>query len=67
MELGPLVTAAGHRHVRADAASLPSELAAAIGGPGLTVLELRTDRARNVELHRAAAAQVQRVLAGLRR
>ena len=66
IELGPLVTAAGHRHARVDAGSLRHELVAAIGGTGLTILELRTDRARNVELHRAVAAEVQRALTGIR-
>ena len=61
--IGPLVEAAGHRHVAVDARSLADELRAAIGAPGLTVLELRTDRARNVELHRAATAAVAAILA----
>ncbi len=52
---GPIVEALGHRHRLVDHRSLADALAEAIGQPGLTVLELRTDRARNVELHRAAA------------
>jgi 2-succinyl-5-enolpyruvyl-6-hydroxy-3-cyclohexene-1-carboxylate synthase len=63
IEIGPLVEAAGHRHVRVDGHSLAGTLAASLGQPGLTVLELRTDRERNVALHRDAAAAVARVLA----
>ena len=61
--IGPLVEAAGHRHVAVDGASLAGELATSLDAPGLTVLELRTDRARNVELHRAVAATVAEALA----
>jgi len=67
IDIGPLVTAAGHRHLAVDGgAGLGSALAASLGQPGLQVIELRTDRARNVELHRAAAADVRRALAALR-
>ena len=52
---GPIVEAVGHRHQLVDHRSLKGALRDAIGQPGLTVLELPTDRARNVELHRAAA------------
>lgn len=52
---GPIVEAVGHRHRPVDHRSLAGALVAAIAQPGLTVLELPTDRARNVELHRDAA------------
>jgi 2-succinyl-5-enolpyruvyl-6-hydroxy-3-cyclohexene-1-carboxylate synthase len=52
---GPIVEAVGHRHLVVDHRSLAGALREAVGQPGLTVLELSTDRARNVELHRAAA------------
>lgn len=67
VEIGPLVVAAGHRHVPVDHRTLCDELRAAVEArqPGLTVLELRTDRARNVELHRAAAAAVVNALGSL--
>jgi 2-succinyl-5-enolpyruvyl-6-hydroxy-3-cyclohexene-1-carboxylate synthase len=65
IEAGPIVTALGHRHELVDGRSLAAALAASIGRPGLTVLELRTDRARNVELHRSAAATVATALSGL--
>ena len=44
-------------------ADLEAAIRDSIGRPGVRVLELRTDRARNVELHRAAAAAVQQALA----
>ena len=62
IETGPIVEAMGHRHERVDARSLPAALRAAVGRTGVTVLELRTDRARNVELHRAASAAVAAAL-----
>jgi len=62
IEIGPLVVAAGHRHLEVTGAGLAGALGAAIDTPGLTVLELRTDRTRNVELHRAAADAAQRAL-----
>lgn len=65
IDIGALVRGAGHRHVAADGRSLPGALASAIGEPGLTVVELTTDRARNVELHRDVGAAVQRALAGV--
>lgn len=65
IEIGPLVAAAGHRHVPVAPDGLAAALAEHLGTPGLTVLELRSDRARNVELHRAAAAAVQRTLGEL--
>ena len=65
IDAGPITTALGHRHRLVDARTLASSMADAAGTPGLTVLELRTDRARNVELHRAAAAAVANVLAHL--
>ena len=65
IEAGPIVAALGHRHQLVDARSLEPALAKAIPTPGLTVLELRTDRTRNVELHRGAAAAVATALAAL--
>lgn len=58
VDVGPIVTALGgeYRSVR------PKDLAAALvdsfGRPGVLVLGFRTDRDRNVELHREAAAIV---------
>ncbi len=55
---GPIVEAVGHRHGWWTSGSLATALTQPSGSPGLTVLELPTDRARNVELHRAVAAVV---------
>lgn len=62
IEIGPLVEAAGHRHLEVNGTGLAGALGAAIGTPGLAVLELRTDRTRNVELHRAAADAARRAV-----
>lgn len=59
---GPLVEALGAEHRRVGAVDLPDALAASIGAPGMHVLELRTERARNVALHREAAAAVRAAL-----
>ena len=55
----------GGRHLPlpARAGEMREAIAGAVGSPGLTVLELRTDRDRNVELHRELWAGVA---AGLR-
>ena len=62
LDFGPLTLALGARHVTVDQATLATELRAAVQRPGLDVLHLRTARARNVELHRAAQAAVARAL-----
>ena len=58
LDLGPVVTALGAEHVVVLAAELRGVLVDSIARPGVQVLHLRTDRTRNVELHRAAAAAV---------
>ncbi len=65
IDVGPIVTALGGEHRRVDAATLGPEIAASAGRPGVQVLELRTDRVRNVELHGAVAALVAAALATL--
>lgn len=62
IDLGPLVVALGAEHRAVEAGELRSALAAALGAPGVRVLEVRTDRARNVALHREAAAAVAATL-----
>ena len=62
---GPIVEAVGHRHRVVDERTLPDALTASIGRQGLTVLELPTERVRNVELHRTVADVVSRALEGL--
>jgi 2-succinyl-5-enolpyruvyl-6-hydroxy-3-cyclohexene-1-carboxylate synthase len=44
---------------------LRTALAESLAATGVSVLELRTERARNVELHREAAATVAAALAEL--
>ena len=65
IEPGPLVEAFGFAHRRVDGRSLSSEMARAMSEPGVTVLELRTERGRNLELHRAAAEVAAKALAAL--
>jgi 2-succinyl-5-enolpyruvyl-6-hydroxy-3-cyclohexene-1-carboxylate synthase len=63
LELGPVAIALGARHRRVGhGADLARELVTAVGQPGVDVLELRTERTRNVELHRQAFAAVERAL-----
>jgi 2-succinyl-5-enolpyruvyl-6-hydroxy-3-cyclohexene-1-carboxylate synthase len=54
IDVGPIVTALGGEHRRIGTGELTAAVAASLGRPGVRVLELRTDRARNVALHRAA-------------
>ena len=63
IDVGPIVTALGGEHRLVTGASdLDAAIRDSIGRPGVRVLELRTDRARNVELHRDLAAAVRRAL-----
>ncbi|MEK6720679.1 MAG: 2-succinyl-5-enolpyruvyl-6-hydroxy-3-cyclohexene-1-carboxylic-acid synthase [Chloroflexota bacterium] len=63
IELGPLVQAFGFEHRLVDARTMEPILGEIVGQPGIHVLELRTDRARNVVLHREVAAIVGAALA----
>jgi len=65
IEFGPLVTALGAEHVPVDHDSLGSAVSGSVGRAGVRVVELRTERARNVELHRAAEAAVARAVESL--
>ena len=65
IDVGPIVTALGGEHRRVDVATLCPEIAGSVGQPGVQVLELRTDRVRNVELHGEVAALVASALARL--
>jgi 2-succinyl-5-enolpyruvyl-6-hydroxy-3-cyclohexene-1-carboxylate synthase len=62
VDLGPLVTALGAEHRVVGPADLRRALEASIEAPGIRVLELRSERARNVVLHRDAATAVRRAL-----
>jgi 2-succinyl-5-enolpyruvyl-6-hydroxy-3-cyclohexene-1-carboxylate synthase len=68
IEIGPIVEAFGFEYRAAGSgrlADLRTAIEAEIGRPGLRFVELRTDRARNAELHAAAAAAVTGALAAL--
>jgi 2-succinyl-5-enolpyruvyl-6-hydroxy-3-cyclohexene-1-carboxylate synthase len=65
IDVGPIVQALGAEHRRVGPGELEAVIEASVGRPGVQVLELRTDRARNVELHGEVAAVVQRALAAL--
>ncbi len=62
IDVGPIAEALGATYRRVGAADLGEALADSIARPGVQVLSLRTDRARNVELHRDAAAAVAAAL-----
>lgn len=55
LDFSHVVAQYGGRHELVEG-DLPAALAAAVGRPGLSVLELRTDRTRNLELHREVIA-----------
>ena len=63
IDVGPIVAALGGQFADVTTADLRDALAASIGRPGVRVLRYRTDRARNVELHREAATAVAAALA----
>ena len=62
IDVGPIVTALGGEYRVVGPGSMREALAESIGRPGVRVLGFRTDRARNVELHRAAASAVAEAL-----
>jgi len=64
VDVAPIVVALGGEHVLvAGNADLAGAIADSVGRPGVRVIELRTNRDRNVELHRGVAAVVARALA----
>ena len=65
IDFGPIVKALGGTHRPVGARGLRTTLAESLVATGVSVLELRTERARNVELHREAAAAVAAALAEL--
>ena len=54
--------ALGATHRRVGGGDLGRGLTACLERPGVTILELNTDRTRNLELHREALAAVARAL-----
>jgi 2-succinyl-5-enolpyruvyl-6-hydroxy-3-cyclohexene-1-carboxylate synthase len=67
IDVAPIVGALGGEHRRVGHADLDAAVAESIARPGLQVLELRTERSRNLELHRDLAAAVQAALEPLSR
>jgi 2-succinyl-5-enolpyruvyl-6-hydroxy-3-cyclohexene-1-carboxylate synthase len=66
IDVAPIVGALGGEHRLVGPNELGPALRASVGRPGVRVLELRTERLRNVELHRACVEAVHRALdAGL--
>ena len=63
IDVGPVVAALGGEHRVVAHADLGAAVRASVGRPGIRVLELRTDRSRNLHLHREVAAVVQRAIA----
>ncbi len=63
IDVAPIVDALGGEHRLVTHAGLREAVEDSIGRPGVRVLELRTDRERNVLLHRGVAAAVARALA----
>jgi 2-succinyl-5-enolpyruvyl-6-hydroxy-3-cyclohexene-1-carboxylate synthase len=64
-DLPKVIEALGGTCRDADAHGVAEAIGEALGQPGLNVVRLRTDRARNLVLHREVAAVVQRALAAL--
>ena len=65
LEFAPAAALFGARYTRADGwPSLRAGVAAGIAGGGLHIVELRTDRTRNVALHREAWETVATALNG---
>ena len=63
IDVGPIVTALGGEYRPVGPGDLRHALTESIGRTGVRVLGFRTDRGRNVELHRQAAAVVAAALA----
>ncbi|MFV2062187.1 MAG: 2-succinyl-5-enolpyruvyl-6-hydroxy-3-cyclohexene-1-carboxylic-acid synthase [Chloroflexota bacterium] len=65
LDLGPLVTALGAEHRAVGLGTLQAAVSSSLARPGVQVLEIRTARARNVELHHEATAAVAEALGRL--
>ena len=62
VDFGPIVRALGGEHTFVGPGDMRRALTDSIGASGVRVLEVRTERARNVALHREAAAAVAAAL-----
>ncbi len=67
IDVGPIVTAFGGEHELVGPGQIGPAVRDSLGRPGVQVLELRTERRRNVELHRACQAAVEAALGQLGR
>lgn len=67
LDFGPLVRALGASHELVSSGHLGEAVAASLSRPGVKVLELRTERARNAELHRALLSTIEQSLEPLAR
>ncbi len=65
IDVGPIVGSLGGEHERVGPGQLAAAIQASVGRHGVQVIELRTERARNVQLHREVAAAVRQALATL--
>jgi 2-succinyl-5-enolpyruvyl-6-hydroxy-3-cyclohexene-1-carboxylate synthase len=63
IDVAPIVKALGGEHLQVSPGDMAAVFEASVGRPGVRVIELRTERARNVQLHREVAAAVQAALA----
>jgi 2-succinyl-5-enolpyruvyl-6-hydroxy-3-cyclohexene-1-carboxylate synthase len=62
LDLGPLVRALGADHQAVEPRDLAAAVAASMAAPGVRVIEVRTERKRNVTLHRDHLAAVARAV-----
>jgi 2-succinyl-5-enolpyruvyl-6-hydroxy-3-cyclohexene-1-carboxylate synthase len=65
IDVAPIVGALGGEHRLVTLPDLEAALVTSMAATGVQVLELRTERARNVQLHRDVAARVQAALTSL--
>jgi 2-succinyl-5-enolpyruvyl-6-hydroxy-3-cyclohexene-1-carboxylate synthase len=65
IDVAPIVGALGGEPLSVGARDLREALVESVGRPGVRVLRLRTERRRNLELHREAAAVVSAALVAL--
>lgn len=62
LDFGPVVRALGADHELVSTKELAASVGASLSRPGLKVLEVRTGRARNVQLHRQVQAGIEQAL-----
>ena len=65
IDVAPIVAALGGEHGRVGPGEIGAAVRDSLGRPGVRVLELRTERRRNVELHRACQGAVEAALGRL--